>query len=125
MTKGNPRLPRPNRPAQWQAWWTNPGRLSPDSGAGHKTKKAGRFLEEGAGLLRSCHLSADGPRMKPHVQDELPEPMLEHRTRLRAYELYVQGGRMEGHALEDWLKAESEVLGKMQPDGLTPRSKVR
>lgn len=28
---------------------------------------------------------------------------------LRAYELYEQRGREDGHDLEDWLQAESEV----------------
>jgi hypothetical protein len=30
--------------------------------------------------------------------------------RRRAYELYVQHGREDGHALEDWAQAEVEVL---------------
>jgi Protein of unknown function (DUF2934) len=33
--------------------------------------------------------------------------------RRRAYELYEQRGRKDGHAMEDWLRAESEVLGTM------------
>ena len=33
--------------------------------------------------------------------------------RRRAYELYEQRGRQDGHAVEDWLLAESEVLGTM------------
>ena len=40
----------------------------------------------------------------------LPEPMLEHEIRLRAYDLYQQRGCADGRALEDWLKAEAEVL---------------
>ena len=28
----------------------------------------------------------------------------------RAYELYVQRGRQEGNALEDWLQAERQVV---------------
>ena len=39
-----------------------------------------------------------------------PEPMLEHATRLRAYELYAQRGMAEGHAVQDWLEAEAEVV---------------
>jgi hypothetical protein len=38
-----------------------------------------------------------------------PEPMLEQAIRNRAYDLYVQRGRTEGHALDDWLKAEEEI----------------
>jgi hypothetical protein len=39
-----------------------------------------------------------------------PEPMLEHAIRLRAYELYAQRGMAEGHAVQDWLEAEAEVV---------------
>jgi hypothetical protein len=39
-----------------------------------------------------------------------PEPMLEHAIRLRAYELYAQRGMAEGHAIQDWLEAEDELL---------------
>src|ERR1019366_5098849 len=31
---------------------------------------------------------------------------LEERVRVRAYQLYEQCGRREGHALDDWLQAE-------------------
>ena len=30
----------------------------------------------------------------------------------RAYELYVARGRVSGHELEDWIKAETELNGK-------------
>jgi hypothetical protein len=63
---------------------------------------------------------ASVPPMKHYAQDELPEPMLEHRIRLRAYELYVQAGRRSGRALEDWLRAEREVLRELQRRGFTP-----
>lgn len=34
---------------------------------------------------------------------------VENRIRSRAYELYEQRGKEEGHALDDWLQAESEM----------------
>jgi Protein of unknown function (DUF2934) len=40
-----------------------------------------------------------------------PEPMLEHEIRNRAYELYIQRGRANGHAVDDWLMAEAELRG--------------
>jgi hypothetical protein len=43
--------------------------------------------------------------------------MLEHRIRLRAYDLYLEGGKRSGRALEDWLKAEREVLRELQAYG--------
>ncbi|HUB01720.1 MAG TPA: DUF2934 domain-containing protein [Terriglobales bacterium] len=36
--------------------------------------------------------------------------MLEKKIRLRARRLYEERGRVEGRALEDWLKAEAEIL---------------
>lgn len=37
---------------------------------------------------------------------------LEERIRVRAYELYEQGGKRDGHALDDWLQAEAELTGQ-------------
>lgn len=36
--------------------------------------------------------------------------MLERKIRLRARQLYDERGQEEGKALEDWVKAESEIL---------------
>jgi Protein of unknown function (DUF2934) len=38
-----------------------------------------------------------------------PEAVVEEKIRRRAYELYEERGREEGHAEEDWLRAEAEV----------------
>ena len=34
---------------------------------------------------------------------------------LRAYELYLQRGGVDGHADEDWLLAEREIMPKLEP----------
>lgn len=34
---------------------------------------------------------------------------LEEQIRIRAFELYEERGREDGHDLEDWLRAEAEV----------------
>ena len=44
-----------------------------------------------------------------------PEPQeapgdLEEKIRRRAYELYQQRGRVDGHALDDWFQAQAEIL---------------
>jgi Protein of unknown function (DUF2934) len=39
-----------------------------------------------------------------------PEPMFEQAIRQRAYQLYVERGMVAGHALEDWLQAEAELV---------------
>lgn len=40
-----------------------------------------------------------------------PDNRTRHLIALKAYELYEQRGRIDGHALEDWLKAEAIVNG--------------
>ncbi|MBY0249160.1 MAG: DUF2934 domain-containing protein [Nitrospiraceae bacterium] len=37
---------------------------------------------------------------------------LQKEIALRAYELYLQRGGTDGHEVEDWLRAEREVLSK-------------
>jgi hypothetical protein len=41
-------------------------------------------------------------------------PELEQRIRDRAYELYEQRGREDGHDTEDWLMAEAEILAEVE-----------
>jgi hypothetical protein len=36
---------------------------------------------------------------------------IENQIQLRAYELYEQRGRTDGHELDDWLQAEREIKG--------------
>ena len=37
---------------------------------------------------------------------------VQEEIRQRAYEIYEQRGRQDGHDLEDWLQSESEVVTK-------------
>jgi hypothetical protein len=37
---------------------------------------------------------------------------IEQQIQQRAYELYEQRGRTDGHDLEDWLQAECEIRGR-------------
>ena len=39
----------------------------------------------------------------------LPDGPATEEIRVRAYELYVQRGRMDGFDLEDWVQAEEEL----------------
>lgn len=45
----------------------------------------------------------------PEVVSALETP--HHRIAERAYRLYLDRGAEDGHALEDWLRAEQDVLG--------------
>ena len=41
---------------------------------------------------------------------------LEEQVRNRAYEIYERRGREDGHALEDWLQAQSELPARSVRD---------
>ncbi len=38
--------------------------------------------------------------------------LTEEYIRLRAYHIYEERGRQDGHDQEDWLQAEAEILGR-------------
>jgi Protein of unknown function (DUF2934) len=38
-----------------------------------------------------------------------PQPNLDEAIRCRAYQLYEERGRKDGHDMDDWLRAEAEV----------------
>jgi regulation of enolase protein 1 (concanavalin A-like superfamily) len=48
--------------------------------------------------------------MRTRERQKLMISLLEKKIRLHAQQLYDQRGQAEGLALEDWIKAESEVL---------------
>ena len=48
-------------------------------------------------------------RKLPSLNQEIQEQI-----RARAYELFVERGRHEGHDREDWERAEAEILSKYQ-----------
>lgn len=61
--------------------------------------------------------SAKHHQMKESIVDQEKEPDSPadgkwHLVALKAYELYEQRGRIDGYALEDWLKAEAIVNGR-------------
>lgn len=55
-------------------------------------------------------------RPRTNVRDVVPpapaiaSPSREEQIRTRAYQLYEQRGKLEGHDMEDWLQAEAERL---------------
>jgi hypothetical protein len=58
-------------------------------------------------------MAAHAPSKAPtSVQHENPVPNVEDEIRRCAYELYEQGGREDGHDMDDWLRAEEEVTQK-------------
>jgi hypothetical protein len=45
-------------------------------------------------------------------KSEVQTTELDERIRRRAYDLYEQRGRLDGHDMDDWLQAEAEMSGK-------------
>ena len=62
-------------------------------------------------------MSASTPKVSPTAEQSGPAIQISkadwthERIERRAYELYEQRGRQEGRALEDWLKAERQLVG--------------
>ena len=56
-------------------------------------------------------MKANPPKKSPATVTSDPQE-LEHQIRLRAQQLYEEGGREDGHALDDWLRAEAEIMQK-------------
>jgi Protein of unknown function (DUF2934) len=52
------------------------------------------------------------PSKKPAFTATSEPPGLEDQIRQRAYELYEERGREDGHDIEDWLRAEEEIRKK-------------
>jgi hypothetical protein len=52
--------------------------------------------------------------LSENLKNGIADAALQTRIRLRAYELYEARGRADGHALEDWLRAERAVLEALQ-----------
>ena len=58
-------------------------------------------------------MSPDATKKQPTTEiSELQEFELEYQIRLRAYQLYEARGRKDGHELDDWLRAEAEIMQK-------------
>jgi hypothetical protein len=49
-------------------------------------------------------------RVVPKPKEEQSNTNMEAEIRTRAYQIYEQRGRVEGHDLADWLQAESETI---------------
>jgi hypothetical protein len=56
-------------------------------------------------------MNANPPKKSPATVTSEPQ-QLEHQIRLRAHELFEARGREDGHDIEDWLQAETEVTEK-------------
>jgi hypothetical protein len=58
---------------------------------------------------RASKIRMDQPKFPKEQPISMPNNGTRQLIALKAYELYEQRGREEGHALEDWLKAEAII----------------
>ncbi len=49
--------------------------------------------------------------------------LTEEYIRLRAYQIYEQRGRQDGHDMDDWLQAEKDIFG--EKDDTSPNEKEK
>jgi hypothetical protein len=50
--------------------------------------------------------------IKTNPGNIVTDPKLEEEIRGRAYALYEQRGREDGHDIDDWLRAEAELIAQ-------------
>ena len=65
---------------------------------------------------RKKKLSPSDAANSPVGESEVPrdDRLSEEEIRVRAYELYLERGGVNGHEVEDWLRAEDEVRQRAQ-----------
>jgi hypothetical protein len=56
-------------------------------------------------------MNTNPPKKSPTTSINEPQE-LDPQIRLRAYELYEERGRQDGHELEDWFRAKEELAIK-------------
>ena len=81
-----------------------------------KRTKADRSQQQTEQLEKKVDRHPDEIEKKPSTRaPRSDEPTvlipIEQQIQQRAYELYEQRGRTDGHDLDDWLQAESEIRG--------------
>jgi Protein of unknown function (DUF2934) len=67
-------------------------------------------------LIRERRISMHKPTMKtiPESSRTVAPEDRQEEIRRRAYELYEERGRADGHDVEDWLRAEAEITGRSE-----------
>ena len=90
---------------------TNVGKLKLAEGGKSSTKKASGAAPK-KGAPKSSAVTSKGQVKKPFARKE----NVEARIARRAYEIYEERCRL-GASLQDWLRAEREVLAELDSEG--------
>src|SRR5690348_271441 len=81
--------------------------------AWHRGRPPSTLFPMETNMMRSILKAEVSPKNRAELREStLPR---EERIRKRAYELYEQRRRGDGHDVEDWLDAESELQGNAEP----------
>ena len=78
-----------------------------------KTKSLKKGPAQPAATITPIEHAPRGAEVTDHKLQSV-ELEIQEQIRIRAYELFVERGRHEGHDREDWERAETEVLSKYQ-----------
>jgi hypothetical protein len=87
------------------------------SGKGGETQNRGpQSMDSQAAGNKVTNQKTDGHKVDGHKIDghTIGDQRIAEQIRVRAYELFEQRGRREGHDREDWVRAEAEILSKFQ-----------
>jgi hypothetical protein len=69
--------------------------------------------------MKSVRIRSEKPRRNMQAPRSAPKAAADEERQMliakRAYELYSERGFGHGHALDDWLEAEREILSRTPP----------
>jgi hypothetical protein len=65
-------------------------------------------------VMKRTPMTTKSKSRKPRSPKPAQPNDIEESIRRRAYELYEERGRVDGFALDDWLQAEAEILGRQK-----------
>jgi hypothetical protein len=80
------------------------GRRPPSSNSG---KKLQQTQQSRSPMTSSSPTSSS---VMPSINSEVTRQAIEEQIRERAYQLFIERGSRDGHAVQDWLDAELELL---------------
>lgn len=78
---------------------------------GRSKKSPNKSLKEPIPIT-SGTTSLQSTSVSMHTENMLRTPGIDEEIRRRAYELYEERGRQQGLEVQDWVRAETEVLSR-------------
>lgn len=82
------------------------------NGSAGMTKKQPTSALQASSARESSAANGNVPLPSPATETSIYPSVSEEQVRRRAYELYTQRGGDHGRHVEDWFRAEAELLGR-------------